>query len=501
MRFIPQARIPTLPAVCVAILVADFLLPHTQVLAQDPAKSSMAKRFDQETWLAWKPGSGPGQPGNDVGTLATAVKLLPLLESGNEDDRALAVVAIRAMIDQQYNVPGLPHHGTWRKSIDENPPKESRQWIDFDPNWREFIGATLIGVLESHEQHLPEDLVEQIEDSLELVAEGALARELPPDYSNIAINHAYFFAALGKRMDRDDWSDYGRQFALNTYALFRKHDCFDEFNAVTYYGIDLEGLSKWIEHPPEPIFEVLGRDIERRMWLQIAQFYHADLRNLCVPFDRAREPNLLKNTHGRSLGSFVNGVEGPEEKPFRNGPASQNFVQRIPEEAKKHLRAFQCERLVRWQITSDPDRVAAAWLGKNVMIGGQDSGYAKLIRNQYHMATIHWKLPDGGTGVITLAPTFPTDAVAEPGKLSTSTYVWPGSGTDDISFRWKIEAPGLDIEMIEENAWRLPGLTLNVDTNTRNPKVRSTKDGLGVSFSGNNRDAGTKLTFELEVVH
>ena len=190
---------------------------------------------------------------------------------------------------------------------------------------------------------------------------------------------------------------------------------------------------------------------------------------------------------------------GPGEKPFRVGVAPAELTERIPEEAKRHLRAFRGERLVRWQITTDPDRVATAWLGEDVMIGAEDTNFAKHIWDQYHMATIHWKLPDGGTGALTLVPTVPTDAVATPGRLQTETSVWAGTGTHDVSFQWKIEAPGLDPDMILDDRWRLPGLTLDFETNARDRRVRQTGDGLIVSFSGNNRDAGTRVTFDLRV--
>ena len=481
-----------LPALCVAC-------GPPAAAEGDPARSADFRQFDPVSGLAWKPGSGPGKPKQDAGTLATAGRLLPLLESGDPDDRALAERAMRALVAHQYDAPGTPHHGTWVKTLGENPPRNSRQWLDFDPNWREFIGATLIRVLEQHADRLPGELVSEVEAALLLAAEGALARELPPDYSNIAINHAYFFAAVGKRLGRPEWVERGERFALDVHALFREHDCFDEFNAPTYYGIDLEGLSRWIDSPPTPLFDTLARDMERRMWLQIARFYHADLRNLCGPFDRAREINLLDNGHSRSLGAFVNAVVGPGEKPFRVGVAPAELTARIPEEAKRHLRAFRGERLVRWQITTDPDRVATAWLGEEVMIGAEDANFAKHIWDQYHMATIHWKLPDGGTGALTLAPTVPTYAVATPGRLRTETYVWAGTGTHDVSFRWKIEAPGLNPDMIRDDRWRLPGLTLDFETNARDRRVRQNGDGLIVSFSGNNRDAGTRLVFDLRV--
>ena len=74
--------------------------------------------------------------------------------------------------------PELPHHGGWRRVPAESPPEQSRHWIDFDPNYRGFIGVPLVCVLQDFEALLPEALIERLDLALRRAAEGSLAREL-----------------------------------------------------------------------------------------------------------------------------------------------------------------------------------------------------------------------------------------------------------------------------------------------------------------------------------
>ena len=101
-----------------------------------------------------------------------------------------------------------------------------------------------------------------MDQCLERAAVGGIARELPPDYSKIALLHAFFVATVGNRFNRQDWLSYGVDLAEKVYRLFKRHNCFDEFNSPTYSTLDLDALALWIERSPAPIFAEYGRDME-----------------------------------------------------------------------------------------------------------------------------------------------------------------------------------------------------------------------------------------------
>ena len=166
----------------------------------------------------------------------------------------------------------------------------------------------------------------------------------------------------------------------------------------------------------------------------------------------------------------------------------------IPEDVLPHLAAFRGERLVRHPISTLPHREATAWLTDTVM-GGAESvlpdeksrqGYRPL-GDQYHPVTMHWQTPDGRVGWMRMRHEGPVDARVEPGRLTIQGYVDPlfaERGTPaHYEYTFELHLPGgLYIDSISPEQWRLPGLTIDVETELQPPEVLQQEDRCFITY-------------------
>lgn len=217
--------------------------------------------------------------------------------------------------------------------------------------------------------------------------------------------------------------------------------------------------------------------MEARLWIDIAQFYHAGMKNLCGPFDRSYGMDMRRYAAG--LGMWIWLAAGREGAPFPDtdqpfehawdfcgAPAVAILGLAMPREALPHFTAFQGEREVERVITETPRRVATAWLDELVMIGAEAAGPNQRIWDQFHPATLHWRQPDGAVGWAKLRHTAPVAARAERGALHISGAT---DGAEARAFVLEVFAPDVSEQAFEHDRWRLPGLVVQVETNAEGP--------------------------------
>lgn len=150
--------------------------------------------------------------------------------------RERSLQAIAAVLKQQLDDPAQPYNGTfYRSAEDPHPPARYAQlFVQYDPNWREFVGTTLAILLEEYSDRLPEPLRKQMESAIEHAVSSEIAEaRLRPDYSNIALMHGFLWSWAGKRLQRPEWIRGGRQFSEKVYRLFNQHGTFEEYNSPT----------------------------------------------------------------------------------------------------------------------------------------------------------------------------------------------------------------------------------------------------------------------------
>ena len=466
-------------------------MPLTQLADLDPhardlAEHSLAwldRHWDASVGLFRMPDDAlyeDGQAGAAVHLVReTAWYALGLLLRNADGDTPRAVRAVDALLAYQFDAPGQPYHGTWRRSPHEPPPPANPViWDDYDPNWREFIGTILALMLIEYEPRLPADLLRRIDLALRRAIAGTLERNVPASYTNIALMAAFLLQFGATRFNQPEWAALAERLAAEIIGRFRVNGAFDEYNSPTYYGIDLYALTLWRSYAASALLRDAGAEIEAALWRDIARFYHAGMRNIGGPYDRSYGMDLRR--YVACLGMWIWLATGYEHAPFPDlaapldhgwdfavAPVFALVGLRMPADAHPHFIAFQGQRHVEHVIANQPQRVATAWIGTRVMLGGEDSGSSKPADHQFHPATIHWLLEDGTVGWIKLRHTAPVDARADRNQLAIVCTAHAG----DQEFVFQIAAPQIDLAALQPGRWALPGLTVRVETNAADPIV------------------------------
>lgn len=440
------------------------LSPYAQEIL-DAAMACMDNLYDDQAGLLWQPDDASTAPHlNKHMVRDSTYYALGLLMRDGLGDRARAERLLEAILDQQIDEPEAPYHGTFLRWPEEpRPGGWAREWRDYDPNWRDFIGTGFALILTHFEAELSSFLVARMDRSFRLAVEGALARRLNPAYTNIALMDAYLLEYAGLRLGVPEWQTAAGEFAAQVYAVFARHGAFEEYNSPTYYGTDLYALGLWRAYAQSPFLRERGAAMEAMLWNDTARFYHAGLRNQCGPWDRSYGMDMTR--YAALLGLWTWLATGREGAPFPNlndtyyhsadlcfGVCAALVGTQVPPEALPHLLAFQGARRVEQRITDE--RTASAWLEEHLMLGAEHTTRGKPGYAQFHPLTMHWRLPDGQVGWAKLVHTIPVDVTAAERALALA-------GQGDM--RFEIYAPGTARQDVQAGLWRLPGLSVQVE--------------------------------------
>jgi hypothetical protein len=495
-------------------------MPRTHLVDLDPLARDLAER--SLDWLDryWDTAVGlfrmPADALYEAGQADAAVHLvretawyaLGLLLRNADGDNERAVRAVDALLAYQFDAPKHPYHGTWYRSPHEPPPPANPViWDDYDPNWREFIGTTLALMLIEYEPLLPDDLVRRVDIALHRAIAGTLERNVPASYTNIALMTAFLLQFGAARFNQRDWAALAERLAAEIVARFRVNGAFDEYNSPTYYGIDLYALALWRSYAASALLRAAGAEIEAALWRDIAQYYHAGMRNIVGPYDRSYGMDLRR--YVACLGMWIWLATGYEHAPFPDltaplehgwdfaiAPVFALLGLRMPADARPHFVAFQGRRQIEHVIANQPQRVATAWVGARVMLGGEDSGGSQRGSDQFHPATIHWLIEDSVVGWIRLRHTAPVDARAERNQLA---IVCSAGARDTQEFIFQIAAPQLDLAALQPDRWELPGMTVRVETNAGDPIVARAGELAEVRYSVPNDAGSAAMHFRLRI--
>lgn len=329
-----------------------------------------------------------------------------LLMRGTAADLERAERTIEAVCATQYDAPGMIWHGTFAQFLEwPHPPPEAREWVDYDPNWRQFVGTTFALILSDLSAPLAPSIVDSMHRAIGLAVTGEPEGRVAPWYSNIALMKAWLDVEAGRVAD-------GERFAEEIVDRFRRHGAFLEYGSPTYYGIDLYALALWRSRSSSARLRAWGAEIEAELWRDVARWYHAGLRNLCGPYARAYGMDMTR--YAALLGIWFWVGLGREAAPFPSteaafdhahdlclAPCAALLGARIPDDVMPALRAFGSEHDVEQVVDEDVGLVATGWLSEELMAGGARGGGFNAS-GQYHPATVHWRAPDGSIGWLRL---------------------------------------------------------------------------------------------------
>ena len=240
--------------------------------------------YDDEASLLWNP-----EGAYDEVAPPRTIHLVPqsawyaagLVERG---DVERAADVFRRLCTLQYDQPGTIWHGTFARFAESEQPKPGAiEWIDYDPNWRQFLGTTFSLVMAQFPDALPSDVTDAMRAAIDLAIAGEPPERVPPSYSNIALMRAWLEVEHGDAERRAAAESY----ASEVVALFDEFGAFEEYNSPTYYGIDLYALALWARHSSSDALRRDGGRIEEAVWNDVARWWHAGLVNLCGPWSRS----------------------------------------------------------------------------------------------------------------------------------------------------------------------------------------------------------------------
>ncbi|KAF6804714.1 hypothetical protein CSOJ01_10003 [Colletotrichum sojae] len=420
---------------------------------------------------------------------------LGLLARNEGDDAAQAERIIVNTIEGQFKVVPEQWFGGYQMSPEEPyvgsedyPAKIYNTW---DPNWRGFVGTTLVMAIEEFPHLLGNDTQDLILQSLYNTTKGDEYRvggvdddNLYASYSNPAIMRAFVSGWTGRRLNEENMTRSGEAYAQEIIDLFERANTLSEFNSGTYTGVSLFGLVLWSKYLPEDsVMAQKGPQMLADTWKAVAQLWHPGMKNMAGPWDRSYGYDMNRYVSLMALWFWT--LVGKENSSLIAVPQVMSHAADyawaplfavladyhqsiLPEGIVSNLTSFNGEHVFTASTYYPPydlvPRNITSWLSDNLTIGAEsfkENVIGGPARNQeaFNPAVIQWNT-GSEIAFISLYPTeMSLDVAVAPNKLTLS---YPNGTADSI-------------------------FTLVVGTFLKKHTVSSWADvqGLNVSVSGN----------------
>lgn len=184
-----------------------------------------------------------------------------LLARNQGSDLAEAERIIANVIAAQFKDPADIWFGDYQM-MPEQPEVGSAYYApviynSYDPNWRGFIGTSLVIAMEEFSSILSNDTQALILESLTNCTIGDSYRvgglngdNLYASYSNPAIMRAFVSGWVGRAVNDTNMTTAGENYAQEIIDLFTNFNTLSEFNSGTYTGVSLFGLTLWNKYLP-----------------------------------------------------------------------------------------------------------------------------------------------------------------------------------------------------------------------------------------------------------
>jgi hypothetical protein len=321
-------------------------------------------------------------------------------------------------------------------------------------------------ILLEYPDQVPAELRTRMYRSIDAAVDGEIHDgRLLPSYSNIALMYGAMWDFAAVHDSNADWKMRSAAWTAEVFRLFSQHNTFNEYNAPTYYGVDMYGLGLWREYGSTAEMRERGRSMEAALWKDISDFYQPLLRNIAGPYDRAygMDMSVYVTPTGVWMRTLLDGAHAPlpsnpklstyQVADMWFAPQIVLLQTHIPAESLRKLQRFTGPHSVHRQI--DAERIATAWIGEHATWGGEATSRTKDTgKSQFHPATVHWMMPSGEIGWIMVTRSPMIDAEADREGVSIQT-------DGDVTFR---VYAGKQDGAIAEKSWKLPGMTIAIKT-------------------------------------
>ncbi|KAM5343733.1 hypothetical protein ACJ41O_012270 [Fusarium nematophilum] len=422
---------------------------------------------------------------------------LGLLARNEGQDVNEAEKIIKNVVSAQYKVPAEEWYATYQKEPEEpyvgSDPYPATIYGTWDPNWRGFIGTTLIIAMEEYSSLLSKPTQKLILQSLYNATKGDEYRfgnldnkkdNLYPAYSNPSIMRAFMSGWTGRRLKERNMTRSGESYAQDIIDLFDRANTLSEFNSGTYTGVSLYGLILWSKYlPKESIMAQAGPRMIQHTWEAIGQLWNPTMKNMAGPWDRSYgyDMNRYLSVMALWLWTLI-GKENSSliDKPqimshmadYAWGPLcavlAKDHKDLIPKTVLAGLTEFQGEHTFTASTFYPPfdtvPRNITTWVSEKLTIGAESFDQISLggpgqNQDAFNPAVVQW---DAGSEIsfISLYPTeMALDVEVGPGRLSL-TYPY-GNSSSIFSLLVGTSSQNTNIEGWED----VPGLKVDVSGN------------------------------------
>jgi len=206
-----------------------------------------------------------------------------LLDTGDPRLQRRGVSVLSQILRLQERNPSCKNYGYWPKYLEDR----SSRIVPLDENWCEFLGKHLIRIKLNHSSILSEKLVAQLDAAILLAARTIQRRNVPIDYTNIAVLGIYVALMTAQIYGVEDLHAYGLTRLRQFHARVSAQGGFDEYNSPTYTVITLTALGYCRLHIMDPEAKSLIEDIYYLAWEEIAWHFHAPTRQWSGPHSRS----------------------------------------------------------------------------------------------------------------------------------------------------------------------------------------------------------------------
>lgn len=421
-----------------------------------------------------------------------------LLARNRGGDAAEAEKILTNLVHDQYRDP----EDLWYGDYTQHPfePRvgtknyQATIYGTWDPNWRGFVGTTLVMCLEEF-PHLLSDATQQLVlSSLRNATKGDEYRSghldpkldnLYPSYSNPAIMRAFMAGWTGRRLGDENMTRSGEVYAREIVELFDRADTLSEFNSGTYTGVSLFGLLLWSKYLPadNSVMSSNAARMIRHTWQAASRLWNPKMKNMAGPWDRAygydmnRYLSLMGLWFWTILGKDASSVvERPQVMshmadyawaPLFAALAARND-ELLPPDARARLEAFEGEHTFTASTYYPPfdlvPRNITTWMSEDLTIGAESFdetviGGPSRSQESFNPAVVQWDTGSEISFISLYATEMALDVEVSPGRLSLS---YPRGGARS-QFSLLV---GAFKNKTEVNRWEdVPGLTVKVGGN------------------------------------
>ena len=332
-----------------ALLLAVVAAP---TLADDAVDAWLAKQdFDAEAAMVRVKWHGPGYhsmvaPGTIVHpTRNSMMYAQALVRRGRPDDLKLAEKVINKVLTYQDTDPSHKTYGIWPWLAEES----LQQMSPPDWNWADFIGASLVDMLISHPDRLPDDLKQKMRASVSHAAAAIRKRDVKPSYTNIAIMGGVVTTVAGELLDDQAMLDYGRARLQSCVEHANFHGNFTEYNSPTYTVVALLEAERGVRLIHDEDARAAAEALRQIAWRTIAESFHPATHQWGGPHsraysDRTRETTLqvLADRTGLKLLDEPAAVFSEDALPCP--PKWIDQMKKLPQDPLELRRSFQRDK-------------------------------------------------------------------------------------------------------------------------------------------------------------